>query len=259
MDNSRIKSIIASKKDCYFISPHFDDMAYSASMLAKELSKTNKVIVVNIFTEAGERPYTRAAKAWMHRCGYDDATHFFIDRKAEDKSALFGIANQVIDLGFADAPWRKKPGKLVNMLAKVLPEFGNIRWSFTYRYYARKGDAPKADPYNFALIKEKLNEVINNDNAVIFCPIGVGSHFDHLLTRYAVDALSENPVYWEDYPYILKHKPTGIQGMQSFEHDGDPNAKKEIIAAYKSQYDAMFGSAGPQIISEKFYYKDHTS
>ncbi len=256
MDNSRIKSIIASKKDCYFISPHFDDMAYSASMLASELSKTNRVIVVNVFTEAGNRPYTRAAKAWMHRCGYDDATQFFMDRNAEDKVALSSITNQVIDLGFADAPWRKKPGQFVNMLAKVFPEFGNIRWNFAYRYYTRKGDVAKADSYTFSQVTKRINEAIDDDNAEIFCPLGVGDHFDHLMARRACDALFDDPIYWADYPYVLDHKPLGIDKMSSFEYVGNPKVKQKIIGAYKTQYDAMFGSASPQIVSERFYYKD---
>lgn len=258
MNDARLNDIITSKKDCYFISPHYDDMAYSASSIAKKLSKTNRIIVINVFTRATKPPYTRIGKYWTQKCGYDDAEKLFIDRNYEDKAALKGIADEVIDLDFTDAAWRYKPNYPIEFASKISPELSNIRTSFKYRIYKQLGAISKADPRTFDLLVERLKKFIDSEDVEIFCPLGVGGHFDHLITRYACESLFPNPIYWEDYPYNLKNSTNGVKNMQRIELDVDTKAKQKIIAAYKTQYSAMFGDKGPHIIPERLYYHTET-
>ncbi len=256
---NKIDEIIASKKDCYFISPHYDDMAYSASMLAKKLSKTNKVFVINVFTTVDESPYMNIDKAWLKRCNYNDSIKFFLDRSIEDKAALAGIAYEVIDLGFSDAQWRNGKGYIRKLMAKLSPKFLSFKTSFAYRYYMYRGDVPKADQRTFVKLAGKLKKIIGSEDVQVFCPLGVGNHFDHLMTRHACEAVFEDLIYWEDYPYNLKHSVKGTELMQKVEYSGSLTSKKKIISAYKSQYKAMFESSGPEIVPERFYYKDKSS
>lgn len=256
---NKIDQIIASKKDCYFISPHYDDMAYSASMLAKKLSKTNRVIVINVFTTVDEGPYMNVDKEWLKKCNYSDSIRFFSDRSAEDKVALAGIAYKVIDLGFSDAQWRNNRGYLRKHLAKLSPKFLSFRSSFTYRYHIRRGNIAKADRRTYVQLTNKLKHTIKSEDAEIFCPLAVGNHFDHLITRNACEAVFEDLIYWEDYPYNLKHELQNTQDMKTFEYTGSVASKKKIIFAYKTQYKAMFGKKGPVIIPERFYYRERSS
>lgn len=255
MNDSRLNQIIANKKVCYFISPHYDDFSYSASALAKKLSKTNRIVVVNVFTKASKPPYNRIAKYWTQKCGYNDAEELFVDRNNEDKAALLGLADEVIDLDFIDAAWRHKPSYPTKFATKISPELGNIRTSFKYKLYNRIGAISKADPQTFTELCERLKKEINTENAEIFCPLGVGGHFDHLMTRFACESLFPKPIFWEDYPYNLKNEVVGSDNMRIVEIAVDPKSKHESIAAYKTQYHAMFGSKGPHIVPERFYYK----
>jgi LmbE family N-acetylglucosaminyl deacetylase len=249
MNEHFIEDIITQKKTCYFISPHFDDMIFSSGALATKLRKTNTVIVINIFTQAGEQ-HTLSAKAYLKQCGYHDAAKLYTDRASEDKTAISPITDQVIDLGFQEALWRKRPGKLSRMLGKILPEFGSIYP--TYRFNIAKGRIAKADRPTVAAIEAKLKELITTDNAAIFCPMGIGNHIDHVITHDICERLFAHPVYWADYPYTQKSdKPLGTGNDISFAENMEEKAT--LIAEYKTQYEAMFGKSGLILEPERFY------
>ena len=114
MDPSKIKS------PCFFISPHLDDAVFSAGGLMIFLAKKNPVTVVNVFTEAGDLPYTLSAKKYLSVCEVDDARKLFEQRRNEDQKVLEKVGVKVVNLGFVDALWRKKEGVA---RFKIIPEF----------------------------------------------------------------------------------------------------------------------------------------
>ena len=46
-----------------------------------------------------------------------------------------------------------------------------------------------------------------NGATVVFAPLGVGRHVDHLITRNAVVASGTDAVYYSDFPYSVYAKP----------------------------------------------------
>ena len=249
MNAAIIDGIIAKKKVCYFISPHFDDMVFSSGALATKLAKTNKIIVINIFTTAGEQ-HTLSAKAYLKQCKYKNATKLYEDRTKEDKRALQPIAKQVINLGFAEALWRRKPGILRQLLGNVLPELVSVYP--TYRFHIIKGRVAKADRRTVAAIEEKLKALVATQNAVVFCPLGVGNHIDHVFTHQLCERLFKDPIYWADYPYTQSSNATP-KNKKHFSFADNMHEKAALIAEYKTQYQAIFGASGLVLESERFY------
>lgn len=115
-------------------------------------------------------------------------------------------------------------------------------------------------------IKEKLiKKVVVKNGGVLYFPLGVGRHGDHLLVREVGESFKDIKVYfWEDYPYkmytlnqieILKlrnrYSLDRVLGIEDF-----LNIKRELIGLYKSQMNVIFGSK-PVFLSsfEKYYVK----
>ncbi|MFH1908505.1 MAG: hypothetical protein ABIL11_14175, partial [Chloroflexota bacterium] len=80
----------------------------------------------------------------------------------------------------------------------------------------------------------------------LVCPLTIGGHVDHRLTRGAVEALERPLHYYADIPYLLKDASaveTLTSGMQAEVHPVSKagcRAWQEGIAAYTSQIGILF-------------------
>lgn len=253
MKDKYLESILKNKKTCYFISPHFDDAVFSAGALMIHLAKHTKVVVINIFTKASKPPYTLSAQMFLRQCGYKDAQKLFIDREKEDAQVLNSInVEKIIKLSYSDAIWRMKenPGPL----ARLFPNIAELSAVYpTYKLHAIKGKIAKADLNTITAIKKDLKQKVTEQDSAIFCPLGTGSHIDHIITRKICDELFQNVIHWSDFPYNEKSQENS-SGFKSFSFTQGINEKRELIAGYKTQYNAMF-HAGLKIRPEEFFYK----
>ena len=79
-------------------------------------------------------------------------------------------------------------------------------------------------------------------NAQVVCPLGLGNHVDHQLTRLAAEQLGRPLWYYADYPYVLKH-PAALDSLaqtgwrrQLFPiRRAGLTAWQDSVAAYTSQ------------------------
>lgn len=115
-------------------------------------------------------------------------------------------------------------------------------------------------------IKDKLIKRIEiQKNGVLYFPLGIGGHMDHLLVRQVGVSFKKNRVYfWEDYPYKM-YNSAQIELLKLREHfllniveniEDFLDTKKRLIGLYKSQTKVIFGSK-PIFLSsfEKYYIK----
>jgi len=248
MTETLLQTIIKEKKTCYFISPHFDDAVLSAGALMAYLSRQTKVKVINIFTKAGPKPYTLSARAFLTQCGYQDAEQLFVDREKEDAQVLSNVVDEVSNLGYSDALWRKKAN---TWAGQIFPEVDHVY--LTYRFHIIRGKISKNDYAMMEQIRKRLHALINDKNAVIFAPLGVGSHIDHVITRKVAEAQKHQLIYWSDFPYNEK-QAVESKHLHSFSFGEDLAKKKMLIQGYKSQYQAMFKDS-LKLKPEIFYYQ----
>ena len=104
-----------------------------------------------------------------------------------------------------------------------------------------------------AAIKNELKEKVNENDPLIFCPLGIGSHIDHVITRKICDELFKNVIHWSDFPYNEKSQKNA-SSFQSFTFADSLSDKQKLVEGYKSQYNAMF-HAGLKLRPEEFFYK----
>src|SRR3972149_4358329 len=211
MENNLIGKIIKEKTPCYFVSPHFDDAALSAGGLMAHLAKSGvPITVATIFTKSDE-PATLSAKKFLRLSGFDgDAASLFRARTEEDMKAFSILGIKPVHLGFVDALWRKipSPNLAQKILGRLLPEFVHV-----YPIYRLLVASNKISPRDRETKKE-ITSVLSGlagtgNRFFVFCPLGLSSHVDHILTRDAcLMAFGERVILWSDFPDNLEN-PSG--------------------------------------------------
>ena len=257
-----LKQIIKHKKTCYFISPHLDDAVFSTAGLISYLAKRTRVVVITVFTEAGNERHSLSGLSYLKQCGYEASQvgEFYSDRRSEDKEAIESIGAEVMHLSFIDALWRlnRKPNIVYKFLSYFLNDFRYIYP--TFRWHIAKGKINKHDRRNLVDLRKQLMDIVGNEEqSVVFCPLGVGKHVDHVFTREACKDTFKNVVYWEDFPYNLNHD-TNIafiddNELESLSFTKNQLLRKKAFPIYKTQFGKLFGGREYSLPSEKYYMK----
>lgn len=242
-----INNAIKSNKTCYFISPHLDDAAFSCGGLINHLSGKTKVVVITIFTSAGKTNHTLSAIRYAQMCGYGrrEIMRFYKDRRKEDRELWHSIGVKFVHLGFKDALWRPKRG--MSWLERILSILINEpRYIYpTHRLHVAKGVISKHDVVNIKKIENKILKITGRSkNKLVFCPVGLGGHVDHIITRSVCKKIFDEPIYWEDSPYNIYHKHTDnfVKQNDLKKHALiiDQKARHAMYPAYKTQFGKLF-------------------
>jgi LmbE family N-acetylglucosaminyl deacetylase len=86
------------------------------------------------------------------------------------------------------------------------------------------------------------------EDCELVCPLTLGNHVDHRITRTAAERLRRPLYYYADYPYaarLLEPVPVGLPSDSLYTRTISPGgleAWKNAIAAYTSQVDDLFGN-----------------
>jgi LmbE family N-acetylglucosaminyl deacetylase len=223
------KRIFNSNMRWIYISPHFDDAVLSCGGLIWE--QTHSGIPVEIWTvNAGDPPpgpvsdlITRVHAAW--KTGTPEETVAL--RRSEDKNAARRIGATVRHLGIVDAIYRRsQTGTLMH------PEdvFDPIH------------------PGEAGVVGEAAQQIAENltQYDTLVCPLAIGGHVDHLITRKAVESLGRPLWYYADIPYLLNHQnelAPAVVGMSEktfFISAQGLAAWQDSIAAHASQISTLF-------------------
>ena len=253
MDNL-ISEIIKHKLPCYFISPHLDDAVLSAGGLMSYLSNKTDVTMVSIFTVAGEKPYTHAAKGFLKYCGYTDADQLFADRRIEDRVVAEKLGIKSIHLGFTDGSFRRKDKHLPypKLTTKYFPELEHTYPLGRIVFKLAKDDKMLAEK-----MQTKLRAIVKEPGAVVFCPIGTVKHMDHLLTKNVCVETFDDLIFWTDYPYIqmVSKKPMVVGGKQltKLEWTKNMKQKEQLVQLYKTQIKSLLTSGSLEFSSETYW------
>ena len=272
-----LTKIINEKIPCYFISPHLDDAIFSAGGLINYLSDKTKVTIITVFTKAGPKPYTRFCKKFMKDCGFSDADIFFRERRSEDIEVCKSLGINFTHLGFADVAWRKKenPSFFEKTLGTIIPEFLHL---YPLGRNFMSGKVVKDDGDLIKTIKNKLSSVILNlvqdlnskkqmpkqvrhDNFIVFCPLAIGNHVDHIIVRNICAEIFplEKLIFWTDFPYInWGNTAEGFikkMKLRSFTWNKNLEKKRELLLGFKTQIPALFPKSLPENLPEVYYLK----
>lgn len=255
---SKIERSLAGDAPWLFLSPHLDDAVLSCGALIEAQAQEREIIVATVFTEASPAPHTRAARSFVRQSTLEDGVQLFEARKAEDKAVLAAMGVQLIHLGAVDALFRRRqlPRLARGAWNKLLPELTH-RYS-TYRFDIALGRIARGDKTLIRQLQDDVAELMAVTKAeLLFVPVGVGSHVDHLITRKAGEGHPENLVLYSDFPYDLVSPPdtAGLArlGYQPWIWAEGLSSKHPRIRQYSTQADGLFPSGVIPIKAETYF------
>lgn len=217
-----LTKINKDKPECFFISPHLDDVVLSAGSLIHHLSGVSKVVVATVFTETD--PNLISTK-WTKKCGFKNPEELVKTRKQEDVEALkyLGVdIRNIHHLGYTDVECRTDNND-----------------AFWVQHV-----------YNTV-----LNLISKSENPVIFFPAAdTRKNKDHKLLREVSDNFPpENTVLWKEF--IISKNALTNPDSEFQPWRGDLQLKAAAICKYESQLKAIFPIPQIFIPTEGYLFK----
>ncbi len=224
-----------------FLSPHFDDVAYScAGTLAVQVSNGLHPLVITVFggiPAQGLRLSDFASQT--HRkmgLGNLDAAAVVTKRRQEDANALDHLHVDYLWFDYLDAIYRGEP-----------PYYTDEQQLMHGEVHFADINIDRQLAQDLVALHERLPDT------VWYAPLGVGQHVDHQLVASAADRLVQrgaNVKFYEDFPYVLESDALE-QRLRQLGEALEPAyvemsemlpQRIEAAERYASQIDLNFGS-----------------
>jgi LmbE family N-acetylglucosaminyl deacetylase len=228
-----------------YLSPHFDDVALSCGGLLWEQSRAGEA--VNVWTIcAGEPPrdaLSPLAQAFHQR--WETGENAVAIRRAEDLASCSQMGAMARHFPIPDCIYRRRRDG-----------------QFLYPSFEKVID-PRQPPEASLVrrLKRMLAEALPAESEVV-CPLALGNHVDHRLTRRAAEGLGRPLWYYADYPYVLQHfeqlEQLAVQGWQAVDFPLSPEALQawfRAIAAHASQISTFWADQAEMMAAIRQYYE----
>jgi LmbE family N-acetylglucosaminyl deacetylase len=239
-----LRSALSAGARCLVLSPHLDDAVLSCGALLRELAPRCEITVLTLFTEATDGPHGRAARSFLRQCAHPDAATLFCARRDEDRAVVEALGARPEHLGLTDALFRPRevPAALAPV-ARLVPELAHLYP--TFRFDIARGRVSRGDRRLRADLAMQIAARAGEAD-LLLCPLGVGRHVDHLLTRDLGLVWPGQVAWFSDFPYALEHAPdpdfVRRTGLRPWSFDGGLEAKESLVRGYTTQVDALFPS-----------------
>jgi LmbE family N-acetylglucosaminyl deacetylase len=245
--------VLTAGRPSLFLSPHLDDAVLSCGALIDTLATRQTPVVATIFTDAGPAPHTFAARSFLRQCAASSAESLFADRRDEDVDALSQIGAEVIHLEYPDALFRRR-GR--GPLERLVPELYH-RYP-TYRFDIARGRIAGSDRPMIARLMREVTEIADRIGAAhVFCPLGVGRHVDHVITRALGEQFPGRVVFYSDFPYNQTGAPDPAfiarHRLEKTSWEPGSQRKEKFIRAYRSQVGGLFPGGRIPAVPEIYY------
>lgn len=238
--------MVKTSVDWVFLSPHFDDAVFSCGGMIHALAKKDaRITILTIF--AGEPPpvdLPAFARQIHARWGSGrDAVNL---RREEDRLACARLGAKTLYFDLPDCIYR------------CLPTDGSP-------LIQSEADLFRLPHDREAELVEQLArrlEITFQPNDRVVCPLSIGGHLDHRLTRAAAQRAFKQMWFYADYPY------TAMQAVNLADWVADsPPPFKQVIgseglkawqdacAAYTSQVSSFWANEGAMRASLEAYWQ----
>jgi LmbE family N-acetylglucosaminyl deacetylase len=206
-----------------YLSPHFDDVALSVGGLLWEQSQAGKR--VSVWTICGGFPppgaYSPFAASLHNR--WQTGPEAIETRKKEDIAACQRLGANYLHFDIPDCIYRRSPKSGEHLYASEEELWISVH--------------PDEEEL-IVQLAQRVQDLIPSD-ANIVCPLTLGDHVDHRLTRAAAEKLSLPLWYYADYPYLLEAENLkALETLESMQISISPEglrAWQDAVAAYGSQ------------------------
>jgi LmbE family N-acetylglucosaminyl deacetylase len=250
-----LDGVLADGSPVLFLSAHLDDAVLSCGALIESLRRSSPVTVATLFTAATCPPHTVAARSFLRQCGAADATTLFAARQTEDEDVLRALEVDHVHFGETDALFRRRAG-LVARSGWLLPEL--VHRYPTYRFDIAKGRVSRGDRAMIDMLEARVRGLVERTGArVVFAPVGVGRHVDHVITRSVGARQPVDAIYYSDFPYNLAVGPDRAfltrHRLRPWRWPHGIRAKERLIRGYGTQVDALFPDGRIAAVPELYF------
>lgn len=212
-----------------YVSPHFDDAVLSCGGLIWE--QTHSGMPVEIWTVcAGDPPPgpTSSLAEEMHQTWKTASALETVQlRRVEDQNAARRVGARVVHLPIPDCIYRRSGT-------------GNLYYPESVFVIPNPREQELAEQIA-ALLADRLSQY-----DTLVCPLTIGGHVDHRITRAALELLNRPLWYYADIPYALRHPEElppavdGLAGKRFYISSQALKAWQDSIAAHTSQIPSLF-------------------
>jgi len=225
-----------------YLSPHLDDVALSLGGLIWE--QTQAGLDVSILTVcAGDPPegeFSSFAESLHTR--WEVGQDGMVDRRAEDIVSCQRLGAAYHHLDIPDCIYRRS-----YQTGKHLYDSEDALWVPVH---------PDETPL-IEIIRNAILD-IRSSNDTLICPLTLGDHVDHRLTRAAAESTGVPLQYYADYPYVLKlDVSTMTTNMDASVYSITPDgmsAWQDAVAAHRSQISTFWKNLDDMKSTIQFYY-----
>jgi LmbE family N-acetylglucosaminyl deacetylase len=233
--------------DWVYLSPHFDDVAFSCGGLVWEQSQSGSQVVVWTIC-AGDPPsgpLTPFAVRLHERWGLgSEAVH---QRRIEDEAACQIMQAVARHSSIPDCIYRRS----VVTGQPYYPEEGDI---FANLHLEENGLVDEIS----TILSQELPEEVN-----LVSPLALGNHVDHRLVRLAAERVDRSLWYYADYPYVIKSRTNDAEKYVGMEIVLSPISAKAVdvweraVIAHASQISSFWPDSSSARRSIREYYQKY--
>ena len=216
---------MVKKYDCIYVSPHMDDVIFSASgSLYQNLKRYKTILVITVFTHNKSKSQKSCSDKSISNNNLNTLQNLYNkvsclkERIKEDTKAMKEIKVDFLHLDFPEILHRHMKMNILNMII------------FPSKKYLLSQDIEFYEKYSKKIIK-LIREGLK-DNGILYFPLGSGFHPDHLLIHDIGILLKSkyNVLFYEDIPYSflytnLKYRLVRVPRNRDIWFDSESNCK----------------------------------
>jgi LmbE family N-acetylglucosaminyl deacetylase len=224
-----------------FLSPHFDDAAFSCGGLIWERTQAGDAVQILTICAGEIPPGDLSAFAVELHQRWETGREAIYQRKEEDARACETIGASSHYFPIPDCIYRRAG---VNYWQPTSKPMQDEQPRGELLYPASKdlwGPTHPAENLLIQQLGDKLTQELP-EAARLVCPLGIGAHVDHRLTRIAAEMCGRPLWYYADFPYVQKDPELvdrlSSQGWLERLFEISPHGLQawyEAMAAYQSQ------------------------
>jgi LmbE family N-acetylglucosaminyl deacetylase len=218
-----------------FLSPHFDDVVGSCGGSVWRLASGGQSVrILTIFGGRELLPFSKVAQQLHRKWSVEQPVE---QRRLEDESACHTLGCQSAFLEFSDAIYRQSADG-----RHLYPSFGAL-W----------GPIKIQDSGLIQRITAEVRKHMDS-GTLIYCPLAIGKHVDHVITRDCGRALQvhgSTVIFYKDFYYDGKWREEIERFLlRDFEVTLTPqefDKKITAFSAYVSQISCLFGTRSKMV------------
>ena len=173
-----------------YLSPHLDDVVLSLGGLLWEQSQAGNEVEIWTICAGDPPPGAFSPFAESLHARWETGTQSMSIRRAEDRASCQRLGAAYVHFPIPDCIYRRSP-----ISGKHLYAAEDALWEPVH-------------PDEESLIVQICEQIQANlsSQAQVVCPMTIGNHVDHRLTRAAAESLGRPLWFYADYPYVLQNE-----------------------------------------------------